>query len=436
MKITPLTRPRDSHWITLRRMGILFLLSLLAASNMIDGRIPTTLASSHQELSLNVKPAEPKGETFIVTVFKYVQYNYEVVEQKRVGFEEAVRLLKEQITNPPSHRRSSYAVALDYVQLVDVYLSRGQDEEAIATLREGLRRIPKEARLYSKLAEFYGDRGHYEDAVRTLNRAIELEPTLGWLRYELALIYNKKGDHDAAIRALTNVLRPTHPPDVLEAAGISWLGLRENLGKVHHALGLAHSGKADYDEAIRFLKRAIELGGDAHKDLQKVYEAKEKAQTSIRDLTQLASNAEQAGQLRESLKHYTSALQYVAEGSTEARDFKERILRIARSIKPPPALPEEAHQHLVYGVTATKEAKTSADFENAVREFRKALRLAPWWADAYLNLAIAQEGAGKYADAAKSLEFFLLAAPNDPEAKRLRNKIYELEYKAKTAQKK
>ena len=454
MKITRLTRPRDSHWIALRGMGILLVLSLLAASNMIGGLIPRTLASSPEDFYLSVELAEPKGQVFVVEIYRsYFRGNqggYEIVETRRVGFDEAVALLRRQVASPPAEFSDEMWQSQTYSNLARVYRVKGLHERAIEVLKEGAARYPRYWSFLKDLAVEYAAAKQYADAIGALNRAASLlrlrerahGQLPGWIQYDLAVLYMKDRDYDGAIQVLTGLIqenpRTSYWPEV----------------RAHYALGHAYLEISQYDKAIEFLKRATDLGdpqaersaidelyppttlADVSKELQVAYQKWTEVLAKSRELVEQGRRAEQAGQFREALKHYASLLQFVSPGSEQERDARERIIKTVQNLAPPPAIPEGAHQHLVYGVTATKEAKTSAHFENAVREFRKALRLAPWWADAYLNLAIAQEGAGKYADAAKSLGFFLLAAPNDPEAKRLRNKIYELEYKAKATEKK
>ena len=65
---------------------------------------------------------------------------------------------------------------------------------------------------------------------------------------------------------------------------------------------------------------------------------------------------------------------------------------------------EEARRHFDRGVAAVEIAKNPSDYDEAIHEFREATRLVPSWADAWFNLGIVEEKAGKYNDALKSLE--------------------------------
>jgi tetratricopeptide (TPR) repeat protein len=153
------------------------------------------------------------------------------------------------------------------------------------------------------------------------------------------------------------------------------------------------------------------------------------------DEESLGREAEQAGKLREALTHYVAALQSVSEGSSNDQQLREKIISLVQKITPPPAVPDEARRYAVRGKAAITEAKSASDFEEAAREFSKALRIAPWWAESYFNRAVAQEKAGQLNEAISSLKLYLLAAPNDPDADKVKDQIYALEYKQERAKK-
>ncbi len=112
--------------------------------------------------------------------------------------------------------------------------------------------------------------------------------------------------------------------------------------------------------------------------------------------------------------------------------LRETIISQAARLKPAPAAPEEARRHFVKGVTLQKDAVSVSDYELAVDAYKRALSIAPWWPEAYFNLAAAQEGAGKYAEAMDSLNLYLLSKPAD--ARQAQDKLYALEAKAERAQ--
>src|SRR5258706_3377118 len=106
--------------------------------------------------------------------------------------------------------------------------------------------------------------------------------------------------------------------------------------------------------------------------------------------------------------------------------LRERIIKLAQQVKPAPALPEAAQRSMARGNAAFRGAQNPADFQLAVREFEQATLHAPWLGDAYFNLALAQDKAGDYDAALRSIALARLAMPDSQEAKNL---SYEIEFR-------
>jgi tetratricopeptide (TPR) repeat protein len=107
--------------------------------------------------------------------------------------------------------------------------------------------------------------------------------------------------------------------------------------------------------------------------------------------------------------------------------LREQIVKLGTSIRPAPAITEEARRPFVRAATALKDAKTEPEYARAVVLYREALAIAPWWGDAYYNLAKAQELRGDFREAMDSLKFFILAAPPAADARQAQDQIYALE---------
>ncbi len=116
--------------------------------------------------------------------------------------------------------------------------------------------------------------------------------------------------------------------------------------------------------------------------------------------------------------------------------LREKIIKLATSIKPAPAIPEEANRAFVKGNVFQKEAKDASGYALAITAYRDALRSAPWWGDAYFNLAIALESAGKFDEAIASIRNYMASvSAGSTEAREARNKIYALEAKGEITNK-
>ncbi len=91
---------------------------------------------------------------------------------------------------------------------------------------------------------------------------------------------------------------------------------------------------------------------------------------------------------------------------------------------------DEARRHFDRGVAAMEMAQSPKDCAVAIDEFEQAARLAPDWPDVFYNLGLAQEGAEKYADSARSYRKYLELSPNAADAEEVRSLINRLEFKA------
>ena len=93
-------------------------------------------------------------------------------------------------------------------------------------------------------------------------------------------------------------------------------------------------------------------------------------------------------------------------------------------------VPEEAQRYMARGFAAIEMAKTPKDYERAVSEFEQAAKLAPNWPDVYFNLGSVQAKAGNYGEAMRHYKRYLELTPNAPDAAKVREEIYKLEYQA------
>ena len=127
--------------------------------------------------------------------------------------------------------------------------------------------------------------------------------------------------------------------------------------------------------------------------------------------------------------------QYVADLQKSPDDYalREKIIKHVQTMKPPPAIPEEARKYMDRGIAAVEGAKGEEDFRAASVEFTKAANLAPWLGDAYRKLAVAQDKSGQYDAALKNLRLYLLTAPPPTDEAWAKSFINKVEYRAEKA---
>lgn len=129
---------------------------------------------------------------------------------------------------------------------------------------------------------------------------------------------------------------------------------------------------------------------------------------------------------REQLQQMVEQLQKTPNDSA----LREKIVNFALTLKPSPALPSEAERRMARGRAAFKGATSVTDYQDAAKEFEQATLAAPWHSDAYFNLGLAQDKAGNYGSALRSLKLAQLASPDSKEITAL---IYEVEYRQEKA---
>ena len=127
------------------------------------------------------------------------------------------------------------------------------------------------------------------------------------------------------------------------------------------------------------------------------------------------------GQLKESIEQ----LQKTPDDAA----LREKIIKLAKKVKPAPVVPEEARRAFVRGNTAFSEAKGPEDYARAIQRYDEALLVAPWWRDPYFNLAKSLELQKEYGRAIQSIKLFLLTGPSADDARKAQDYSYALEDK-------
>jgi membrane-associated protease RseP (regulator of RpoE activity) len=129
--------------------------------------------------------------------------------------------------------------------------------------------------------------------------------------------------------------------------------------------------------------------------------------------------------------------QYVAYLQKNPNDsaLRERIIKLALALNPPPAIPEEARRHFVMAMTLFNDAKKPEDFSGSIDEFKSALLIAPWWPEANQHLGLALEAAQRYDEATSALKLYLATNPAEANARAAQDEIYKIDAKRQLAAK-
>lgn len=135
---------------------------------------------------------------------------------------------------------------------------------------------------------------------------------------------------------------------------------------------------------------------------------------------------------RDSLVATIVAFQKAKPGSAEDKALRAKLPAQFGKFRGQPA-PREAARFEGRAEAAVQAAKTPADYLDAARAFEQAIGVAPWVAAYHYNRGLVLEKAGRFGEAARSLELYLLADPKAKDARDVEKKIAGLEYRQEKA---
>jgi hypothetical protein len=138
----------------------------------------------------------------------------------------------------------------------------------------------------------------------------------------------------------------------------------------------------------------------------------------------LMVNTSLAQSPREQMQQMVEQLQK----SSNDNVLRERIIKLAPTLKPPPALPDAAVSFEGRAQFAFRSAKSEDDFLAAAREYEKAVAVAPWVLGYYSDLCTIYEKAGKLEDAKRHCGFYLIGLTDPAQVTDVKRHIAGLEF--------
>ncbi len=137
----------------------------------------------------------------------------------------------------------------------------------------------------------------------------------------------------------------------------------------------------------------------------------------------------QAQSPQETLNKYISDLQKNPNDSA----LREKIIKHVQTMRPLPAIPEEARRYFIEGNALLKAAKAQKGYGLAIDAYRQCLLTAPWWAEALYNYAVALDLANQFDEGMNALKLYIATNPGEGESRKAQDKIYEIGAKKKLA---
>ncbi len=138
----------------------------------------------------------------------------------------------------------------------------------------------------------------------------------------------------------------------------------------------------------------------------------------------LLANIAHAESPREQLSQMVEQLQQ----SPNDNALREKIIKLAPTLKPSPALPDAAVSFEGRAQFAFRSAKSEDDFLAAAREYEKAVAAAPWILGYYADLCTIYEKAGKFEDAKRHCGFYLIGLTDPAQITDVKRRIAGLEF--------
>lgn len=132
-----------------------------------------------------------------------------------------------------------------------------------------------------------------------------------------------------------------------------------------------------------------------------------------------AQRAERAGNFQSAFLSYLAAYQALPDPPSAADDrrLREGIIRVVQKLPTPPVIPPAAQEHArkaaqLVDAEAILGGPAGTSSRAAVAELLQAVRLAPWWPEATLQLATAYQRLARTDDALANLNLYKLADPD------------------------
>ena len=268
--------------------------------------------------------------------------------------------------------------------------------------------VPRAAAPYYGLRSLYvREKGNREGAVKDAELAYSLDPENVDAREALAALNLDRGQYDEALKLLSpltdnpfaRILEATayaKQTDLNRAIAVYTAIPDEDLS----ATALRQSAKKTLDQALRsYLQARLDK----------------------------ARAAESAGRFMEALAEYSAAVK-IADEATVA-STRQRVATLLKDNPYLAELPENARKYALRGDVLIKDG----GFEEALREYRTALGIAPFNPKLHFNTALICGQLKNYRLAIKYMTTYLQLSPDAPDARAAKDEIYKWEFSLERA---
>ncbi|MEA3470805.1 MAG: tetratricopeptide repeat protein [Thermodesulfobacteriota bacterium] len=245
-------------------------------------------------------------------------------------------------------------------------------------------------------------KGEKEDSFMDAAKAHSLDSTSDWALVSLGTSYLDRGKYDESVELLSQVKGSR--ARILEAT--------------------AYAKQRDFNKAIDIYS-AIPEENLSPKNVP-LWSDRAALLDTLTPF--IASRMENAGRLKTQGRHKEALNELgdvlkIADDKT-SKEICGSIYRIMSMDPRLSELPEEARKYALRGDVMTEEGK----FEEAVKEYRKAVQSAPYIAKLYFNTAMIYGELKRHPQAIRNMKTYLLLAPEAPNARAAKDQIYKWEF--------
>jgi tetratricopeptide (TPR) repeat protein len=233
--------------------------------------------------------------------------------------------------------------------------------------------------------------------------AAGIDPSSDWVRFATGLNQFDRGQLEAAVKTLS-AIKESVSARLVEATAYARLGKMEQALDAFAAVDPAAISAKNVPRSsdLRATFKAFAPYVSARREKARAYESK--------------------GQYREALFELSAAMR--AADADQAAEILAAGFLIARKSPAFSEVPEEARKYAIRSEVQVKEG----NFEGAAVELQKAVRVAPYVAQFYYNLALVNAEAKKYREAVRNMKTYLAAAPDGANARAARDEIVKWEF--------
>jgi len=298
----------------------------------------------------------------LAKIYLQIEAYAEAAEQYR----QIIAIIKPNLTPKTTTTTANPQISTVYYGLGLAYTGLENFENAIALYQQAIEAAPNRAHLHAALASTYVHMHRYTEALDNYKAAIALDPNDEMIQHQLGNVYSKRGESAEAIR------------HQLQA-----LAINPQFANAHYQLGTLYTSKKLWTEAINAYRAAYANDPTLIQALYNLAQAYFRAGNPAAAHEQMKLFQEKKATL-EPLHRLRGALQRTQETAERAR-----------------ILSNIGRFYLKNG-----------QYEQAIREYQKALGINPKLVPAYSGIGMAYAMLEKYAEATTAQQKALELQPN------------------------